>query len=412
MVAPAGGGEGEGPSPSDGRTPPLPPPTLADLDLLALTKILASIPDPRAAAAAAAACSQCARVAPVHGLWRALTVDARGVPDTRAAPRGARAPGAAPSILSAPRARTPRTRAAAAEVTRWLAPGRGVAVEDLSLAWHPAVAASAAVADAALAGCCSGGGRLAAVHLDAGPAGALASLPKPLMSACASPLAHLVITAASMDAGALSNAASGPPPALRSLQSLSIHAALTGWAPLLPPPGRSGVAGWGPAALANLRCLELVGTGLREVPPALADATALTSLALVGARLGRDRWSAAATGASAAWSPTATLGALAGRLQALTLEDCGLETVPAEVGGCDRLGAARLGRNALRSFSCAALAGLPALRLVDLRHNALGAPLPAGLVASWGDGVEVRVEGNPFLKQQQRAAVVGVGRGR
>jgi hypothetical protein len=50
-----------------------------------------------------------------------------------------------------------------------------------------------------------------------------------------------------------------------------------------------------------------------------------------------------------------------------------------------------------------------------VEENALGAPLPAGLVGTWGEGVEVRVAGNPYLKQQQQQqqqAVGGVGRRR
>lgn len=361
------------------------PTLLSDLDLLALSRILSAVPDPAAAAAAAASCAQCARVDPGEALWRALQVDARAVPDTRAAPRGARTP---LILLAPPAPRAPRahTRAAAVEVTRWLSVGRGQAAQSLSLAWHPAVAASAAAAEAALAGCTSA--RFSALHLDAGPAGALAALPKPLTGACRPALASLSIVAASMDAGALSDASGGPPPAFRALECLSIRAALTGWAALLPPPGRSGGrgGGWGPGALARLRSLELIGSGLREVPPALVGASSLTRLVLVGARLGRDRWSAAATGASSAWSPTSPLASVGETLVELRLEDCGLETVPAEVAGCARLVAACFARNALRSFSCAALAGLPALRLVDVEENALGAPLPAGLVGTWGEG--------------------------
>lgn len=393
-----------------------PPTTLADLDLLSLGLLLALVPDPAAAAAAAATCTHLARAGggpvgakggaqggPGPALWRSLAVDARGVPDSRAAPRGARAPA---SILAAPpgprtRLSSRSTRGAALELARWLGAGRGDAAEELSLAWHPAIAASAAVADAALAGCAA---RLTALTLDAGPAGALASLPKPLLAPGRRPLRCLTIRAGSLDAGAVTDATGGPPHALAGLERLAIHAALTGWAPLLPPPGRGPQArGWGPAALASLRSLDLVlGSGLREVPAALAAAPSLTRLAIAGGRLGRDRWSSAATGASSAWSPTAALaGGPATTLVELVLEDCGLETVPAEVAACTRLARLGLARNALRSFSCEALRGLPCLTDLDLRANALGGPLPAGLVGTWRAGVVVRVEGNPYLKRRQ-----------
>ena len=235
--------------------------------------------------------------------------------------------------------------------------------------------------------------------------------------------------------GAASNEYADPAPPMPPPLLVPPHAR----EPLLPPPGKA-------PSLAALRSVTLIGTGVREVrrrvgqgrragtapspahppppprlatlplppppapqiPPALAAAP-LTSLCMDGAALGRERYSAAATGA---WSPTAALAgpALAAGLTHLALTGCGLASAPPELAACGRLQALDLGRNALRSFSLAPVRGLTALTSLCVAGNALGAPLPPALLAGLPALVTVDDSNNPY--QRKAAAEAAAGRGR